>query len=203
MADGLTFSLGLALMLVLVVVIGGRLGRQYRSVRRPSIQTVAAAWACSGVHFSLVVLAAMRSTWHFRLPAPLVLGVGMTLVAVGGAIHLTATYVLDFERRSGLNTTSLVTEGIYRLNRNPPLVGSTLALVGLAFARESVMVLFLTLVLWVCYRLCLPLEEELLSRLYGEAYETYRQHTHRYFGPPRSVAETPQNKDMRPADFGR
>jgi protein-S-isoprenylcysteine O-methyltransferase Ste14 len=203
MADGLTFSLGLALMLVLVVVIGRRLGQEYRSFLHPSIQTVAAEWACSGVHFSLVVLAATRSTWHFSLPAPLALGGGLTLVAVGGAIYLTATYVFGFKRQLGLDTTRLVTEGIYRWSRNPLFVGWTLVLIGLGLARESAMVLFLTLVLWVCYRFCLPLEEELLSRLYGEAYETYRQHTHRYFGPPRSVAETPQNKDMRPADFGR
>jgi hypothetical protein len=54
----------------------------------------------------------------------------------------------------------------------------------------------------VSYRLSLPLEEELLSRIYGEVYEAYRQRTHRFFGPPRSGMKTPPNKGVRPTEFG-
>jgi protein-S-isoprenylcysteine O-methyltransferase Ste14 len=161
-----------------------------------------AVWAFCAVNFSLVVLAAVGSTWRFSLLAPLALGGGIAMIAVGGAIHLAATYTFGFKRQSGLDTTHLVTEGTYRWSRNPLFVGWTLVLVGLGLARESAMVLLLALVCWVSYRLCLPLEEGLLGRLYGEACETYRQRTHRYYGPPRSVVETPPNKEMQPTAFG-
>jgi len=71
-------------------------------------------WIIFAVHFSLVVLAAVRSTWHFSLSTPLALGGGIALIAVGGPIHLSATYTFGFKRQSGLDTTRLVMEGIYR-----------------------------------------------------------------------------------------
>jgi len=77
-----------------------------------------------------------------------------------------------------------------------------LVLVGLGLIRTSAMVLLLALVFWVSYRLCLPLEEELLGRLYGEAYEAYRHRTHRYFGPPKRAVEAPPNNGARPTAFG-
>jgi protein-S-isoprenylcysteine O-methyltransferase Ste14 len=202
MSDSWIFILGLALMFVLGAVIGRRLGPEYRSRLRPSIQTVAAVWAFYAVHFSLVVLAAVESSWHFSLPTPVAVGGGTVLAAVGGAICLSAAYAFRSVRRmSGLDSTRLVTEGIYRWSRNPGLVGWTLVLVGLALVRGSAMVLLLALIFWLTYRLQLPLEEELLRHLFGEAYETYRYRTHRYFGPLRSPVETPPNKSTQPTAF--
>ena len=203
MSDSWMFSLELALLFVLGAVIGRRLGPEYRNRLGPSISTVVMAWAFSAVHFTLVVLAAVWSTWHFSFPALVAFGGGIALIAVGGAMHLSATYVFGFKRQSGLDTTRLVTEGIYQWSRNPLLVSWTLVLVGLGLVCGSAMILVLALVFWVSYRLCLPLEEELLGRLYGDAYETYRHRTHRYFGPPRrGGVETPPNKGMQPTAFG-
>ena len=83
MSDSWIFSLGLALLFVLGAVIGRRLGPEYRSLWGPSIQTAAAVWAFYAVHFSLVVLAAVWSTWHFSFPTPMAVGGGTVLVAVG------------------------------------------------------------------------------------------------------------------------
>ena len=196
MSDSWIFIIGLALMFVLGAVIGRRLGPEYRSRLRPSIQTTAAATAFYSLHFGLVVLAAVESTWHFRLLTPVAVGGGIALIAAGAAVYLSATYVFGFKRQLGLDTTRLVTEGIYRWSRNPLFVGWALVLVGVGLVRESGMVLLLTLVFWVSYRLSLPLEEQLLGRLYGEAYEAYRRRTHRYLGPPGRAAETPPN-DLR------
>jgi len=196
--DSWIFILGLALMFVLGAVIGRRLGPEYRSRLRPSMQTVAATMAFYWIHFGLVVLAAVKSTWHFSLPTPVAVGGGIALIAAGAAVYLSATYVFGFKRQMGLDTTRLVTEGIYRWSRNPIFVGWALVLVGIGLVCESGMVLLLTLVFWVSYRLSLPLEEELLGRFYGEAYETYRRHTHRYFGPPGRAVETPPNKPLHP-----
>jgi len=188
------FILGLALMFVLGVVIGRRLGPEYRSRLRPSIQTMAATMAFYWLHFGLVVLAAVESTCRFSLLTPVAVGGGIVLIGAGVAVYLSATYVFGFKRQLGLDTTRLVTEGIYRWSRNPLFVSWTLVLVGLGLVCESAMILVLALVFWVSYRLCLPLEEELLGRLFGETYETYRHRTHRYFGRPRRTGETPPNK---------
>lgn len=196
------FSLGFALLLVLGVVIGRRLGGEYRSRMRPSIPTLAAVWAFYGVHFGLVVWAAVRSTWHFSLPGSLALAGGISLIVAGAVVYLSAVRAFGFKRQAGLDTTRLVTEGIYRWSRNPLLVGWALILAGVGLLRESAMILLLTLVFWLGYRLSLPLEEELLGRLYGEAYETYRQRTSRYLGLPRKAPRPSQNQGMRPTALG-
>jgi protein-S-isoprenylcysteine O-methyltransferase Ste14 len=194
MRDSWILSLGLALMSVLAAVIGRRLRSEYRDRMRPSIATVAVAWIFYTVHFGLIVFAAVRSTWHFSLPPPLGLGGGIAFIAAGAAMYASATFTFGFKRQSGLDTSRLVTDGIYRWSRNPLFVGWSLILTGIGLARGSGMVLFLTLFFWVTYRIYLPLEEELLGRLYGEAYAGYRDRTHRYFGPPRSVG---QDKGVR------
>jgi hypothetical protein len=53
------------------------------------------------------------------------------------------------------------------------------------------MVLLLALAVLLGYRLILPLEEELLGRISGDAFnKMYLHRTHRYFGrPKRDVAE--------------
>ena len=160
-----------------------------------------AVWTFYGLHFGLVALAALHSTWHISLPAPLTLGGGLVLVAAGTVIYLSAIYVFGIKRQSGLDTTRLVTEGIFRWSRNPFFLSWVLVLLGLGLIRGSAMVFLLALFFWVSYRLYLPLEEELLGRLYGQAYEAYRRRTHRYFGPPRR-GETPPNQGMQPTSSG-
>jgi protein-S-isoprenylcysteine O-methyltransferase Ste14 len=141
----------------------------------------------SPVHSTLVVLAAVKSTWHFSLPTPLALGGGIVLAGVGAVVGLAAAYEFrwSLKRLNFLDNTRLVTEGIYRWSRNPQLVGWTLVLVGLGLIRGSAMVLLLALVVLLGYRLILPLEEELLGRIFGDAYKTYLHRTHRYFGRPK------------------
>lgn len=182
------FIPGLALLVVLSVIVGLRLRPEYRNRLRPSFPTVCLVVTLYTIHFGLLMLAAIWSTWSFSLPLSIAVGGGTALVVVGTAVYLNALYVFGFKRQWGADTTRLVTEGIYRWSRNPLFLGWTLILVGIALIRGSAMVLLLTLFFWISYRLSLPLEEELLGRLYGEDYETYRRRTHRYFGSPKEHA---------------
>jgi len=185
LTDSVAFTFGLALLFLLGAVVGNRLARDYRSRRGASIQTVALVWALAGIHFGLVVLAAVKSTWHFALPTAVALGGGMALAGIGAVTCLGAAYAFrSFQRLNCMDDTRLVTEGVYRWSRNPQLVGWTLVLGGVGLVRGSAMVLFLALVGWVGYRLHLPTEEEHLRRLFGDAYEAYRCRTHCYFGRP-------------------
>jgi len=201
MHGNVTLGIGLALLAVLGAVIGSRLPPEYRSRLGPSIQTVATIWAFSGLHFTLVVLAAVEPTWPFSLPTPLAPGSGLVLATVGAAVYVSAAAAFrSLKRMSGVETTRLVTEGIYRWSRNPQAVGWALVLVGLGLIRESAAVLLLAAVFWLSFRLYLPLEEELLRRIFGDAYETYLRRTHRYFGFPRSVAQKEHDGDAADQD---
>ena len=109
------FVVGWGLLLMLTAVLAKRLPYDCRHRLRPSIPTLGIVWAFSGVHFTLLVLAAIRSTWHFNLPTPLVLVTGIVLTAVGTAICVAAVYAYrSITRMNGLRTDRLVTEGIYQ-----------------------------------------------------------------------------------------
>jgi protein-S-isoprenylcysteine O-methyltransferase Ste14 len=180
---------GLSLVVVLGVLAGRRLRAECRAGPGPSLATVAMVWALYAVHCGLVAFAAWRSTWRFDLPDPLALG-GWLLIATGSAFYASAAIAFaSLRRMSGLDASRLVTGGIYRWSRNPQTVGWTLVLLGLGLWRRSAMVLLLGAAFWVSFRLYLPLEEELLGRLFGGAYRRYRGATHRYFGPPRRGTE--------------
>jgi protein-S-isoprenylcysteine O-methyltransferase Ste14 len=178
------FIIGWVLLIALAAAVSKCLPHDYRTRLRPGFWSFMVVKAFSGVYFTLLVVAAIRSTWRFSLPAPLALVSAILLIAAGTAICLAAVYAYggSVMRLSGLKTDRLVTEGIYRWSRNPQLVGSTVILVGVGLIRQSGMVLVLTVFFWLAVRLYLPVEEELLERLYGDAYQHYRLSTGRYFG---------------------
>jgi protein-S-isoprenylcysteine O-methyltransferase Ste14 len=142
------FAFGLAVLFVLGAIVGKLLARDYRRRRGTSIRTVALVWALTSLHFGLVVLAAIESTWHLNVPAKPALAGGVALAAVGAVVWVGAVYAFrSFKRLNFLDDTWLVTEGLYRWSRNPQLVGWTLVLVGLGLLRRSAMVLLLDSVL--------------------------------------------------------
>lgn len=111
---------------------------------------------------------------------------GAVLVLLGLALYAAASVAFQsLKRMSGLDATRLVTGGIYRWSRNPQNVGWTLVLLGASLASASGMALLLAALFWLSFGAYLPLEEELLERLYGDAYAPYRARTARYFGRPR------------------
>ncbi len=179
------FIQGLVALLLLGAWCGYRIRREYRTRRELSLATVAAVWLLYALHFSLILIAAIRSTWWLPLPRTLALGGGILFLASGTILYAAA--VISFrslKRMSGRDMSRLITGGAYRWSRNPQNMGWFLFLLGLALLRRSGMVLLLALLFWVSFRLYLPLEEELLERVFGETYREYRSRTHRYLGPP-------------------
>ncbi len=178
------FIIGWVLLVVLAALLSRCLPHDYRARQRPGFWTFLVVKAFSGVLLALLAVAAIRSTWRFRLPATLALVSAILLMAAGAAIVAAAVHAYDASimRLSGLRTDRLVTEGIFGWSRNPMLLGSTAVLVGMGVIRQSGMVLLLTACFCLAARLYLPVEEELLERLYGDAYRQYRVSTSRYFG---------------------
>ncbi len=178
------FGIGWVLLIALAAVLSRCLPHDYRTRLHPSFWTLVVVKAFSGLLLALLMGAAVRSTWRFSLPAPLILVSAIVLIAAGSAIVLAAVHAYDASimRLSGLKTDRLVTEGIFGWSRNPLLIGSTAVLIGIGVIRQSGMVLVLMAFFWLAARLYLPVEEELLQRLYGDAYRRYRLSTGRYCG---------------------
>ncbi|HVO20381.1 MAG TPA: isoprenylcysteine carboxylmethyltransferase family protein [Anaeromyxobacter sp.] len=113
----------------------------------------------------------------FRLLALIPLGAGIALNLLSDrAFRLAGTTVKPF-----LPSTALVTDGVFRLTRNPMYLGFVLLLVGLWLALSAltpglVVVLFAVLI----DRYFIEPEEEKLSWTFGGAYQAYRDRVRRW-----------------------
>ena len=107
---------------------------------------------------------------------------GFVLFAVGGALRIAPVFVLG-RRFSGLVAIQpdhqLVTDGIYRLIRNPSYLGLLVNSLGWALAFRSGVGVALTLLILVPLVARMRSEERLLADRFGSEYEAYRARTWR------------------------
>lgn len=79
---------------------------------------------------------------------------------------------------------ALVTDGIYRLSRNPIYVGLTANYLGISVLADAPAALaLLAVVLPVMHFGVIAREERYLERKFGDAYRAYKRRTGRWLGP--------------------
>jgi protein-S-isoprenylcysteine O-methyltransferase Ste14 len=117
---------------------------------------------------------------------PAVVSWGLGGILVGAGAVLQGSFVTWF-RRAGTPvppyapTTALVTDGPYRLSRNPGYLGFTLMYAGIALLADAPWVLLpLPVVLVVMQRGVIVREERYLERLFGQEYLDFRARTRRW-----------------------
>jgi len=118
------------------------------------------------------------------LPAGLRWPLGAVALLVG--IVLQGSFIAYF-RRAGTPvapyspTTELVTDGPYRISRNPAYLGFTLIYAGIALLADAPWTLLpLPLVLLVMQRGVIAREERYLERVFGQQYRDFKARTRRW-----------------------
>jgi len=135
-----------------------------------------ALWLLAFFHANTVVSAAFTDVGRIdALPRVPFLVAGLAVSAAGWVLFIVATSTLV--RRgafAGLETTRLVTTGVYARTRHPQSLGWTLLLLGVAVASRSVLALALVVVFALFAARYARLEERGLRERFGGAYERYR-----------------------------
>lgn len=122
----------------------------------------------------LVVSPWNRLGW---LPAAAGIGIAVAAFARFQQAHTTVN------PREPHTASSLVTDGVFRLSRNPMYLGLLLLLIGWALSLGSVSVWIVpALFVIVVTALQIIPEEQALEKLFGESYLAYRQRTGRWIG---------------------
>ena len=107
---------------------------------------------------------------------------GVALTALGGALRVAPVFVLG-RRFSGLvaiqRDHALVTDGLYRVIRNPSYLGLLIMVAGWALAFRSLLGLVLAALFVPPLIARNRSEEALLAKHYGAEYEAYRARTWR------------------------
>jgi protein-S-isoprenylcysteine O-methyltransferase Ste14 len=108
---------------------------------------------------------------------------GISLIVIGlGVVVYAMDLFRQFSRWVGNATPGLVTRGLYKFSRNPQSVGYGLAILGMviAWGGLSGWLGFLSYVVLI-YSV-VRVEEEHLSRVYGQAYREYCLQIPRFIG---------------------
>lgn len=104
----------------------------------------------------------------------------------GETLPINVVVACSLKRMSGVDTSKLVTTGIYRYSRNPQNLGLFLVFLGISIAGRSLLALLLTEVFVIGFHMyAIKLEESYLERIFGEEYRRYKERSPRYFGMPK------------------
>lgn len=104
------------------------------------------------------------------------LALGLTLYALGYSSMIIALPYFRLAKQA-----QPVTEGPYRLSRNPQWVGSFLVLLGTATLSDAWLPIALVLIVGSSYHLQILEEERACAAQYGAPYEAYLRRVPRYF----------------------
>ena len=158
---------------------------------RIAAETFVAAFVAYVGHAALTLLAAWNAAWPVPISQSVALVTGGLLALVGATIYMAGRLEFgSFRLTWGLETSRVVTTGIYRFTRNPQTVGSLLFLTGAGLLGRSGVALLLVTVPFVASLIWLPIEESILERKFGERYRRYRDSVPRYVGLPGASAGT-------------
>ena len=148
----------------------------HRPVRvMPPVYLLLAIVAMIALHFLLPGAILLESPWRW-------IGVGILLagLALGfSAVRLFSKYHTTI--KPGEQSSHLMTDGPYRITRNPIYVGMTLLLAGVATMLGSATPwLVLPAFVWVIARNVIPVEEAMMSQAFAAQYDAYRSRVRRW-----------------------
>jgi protein-S-isoprenylcysteine O-methyltransferase Ste14 len=127
---------------------------------------------------------------HFMLPIRRVIFwpyscLGLVFIALGAVINVWAVRLLQ-ERNTTLDfhgqANAMVTDGPYRISRNPVYLGGVLVSLGLAILLGSLIAfVFPVTLFWILDGLYVRLEEPALLTRFGARYLDYKRKVRRWF----------------------
>jgi len=106
--------------------------------------------------------------------------VSLVCIIVGLIIVATSMIPLGFGRSMGLQSRRLKTNGLYRLSRNPQLIGYSILLIGYIISYFTLYAIGWFILLWINIHWMIISEEEHLVKVYEDEYEDYCRKVPRY-----------------------
>lgn len=159
-------------------------GKTDSQIRRTEAFVKATTFIWGLMWFLLSVFEPTISYWIVPLTRNEYLsGLGILIMALGLAIFIVAMISMKTSWRVGIDKStqsSLVTDGIYQLTRNPAFVGFDLMFIGLFVTYPNILTLGIAVLnIWAIHHLIVQ-EEKHLKETFNEEYLKYFYNTKRY-----------------------
>ncbi|MHA1505998.1 MAG: methyltransferase family protein [Candidatus Asgardarchaeia archaeon] len=141
-------------------------------------------WIADTSCITIIALSSFHSIWYIPIDTILPSVVGLIVFLIGLIIQLAGMIEFCSIRRiSGMDTSKLITTGIYKWSRNPQFLGWYLMMLGISiFGRSGYALLITAITILACHYYIVKVEEPYLQRVFGEEYLKYKSRTPRYFG---------------------
>ncbi len=110
---------------------------------------------------------------------------GFFIGMIGNGVFLASIICMKDSWRAGIpdkDKTKLVTNGIYKVSRNPAFLGFDLQYIGMLLIYFNPLTAAFTVFAIVMLHLQILQEERYLIEAFGEEYKAYRRRVFRYFG---------------------
>jgi protein-S-isoprenylcysteine O-methyltransferase Ste14 len=124
------------------------------------------------------------SDYIYKLPFPPVVNIiGLALVFAGNILFTTAIITMRNNWRAGYSyeqDTWLVTNGIYKISRNPAFAGFDLLYIGGSLAFPNIINIGFTVAVVILFHIQILGEEKFLADKFGETYLEYKYKVRRY-----------------------
>jgi protein-S-isoprenylcysteine O-methyltransferase Ste14 len=109
--------------------------------------------------------------------------IGLILLFIGVLLFLIAIITMRNNWRAGYNyeqDTQLVTNGIYRISRNPAFVGFDLLYIGGSLAFPNIINIVFSIFVIIIFHIQILGEEKFLADKFGDTYIKYKNKVRRY-----------------------
>jgi len=104
--------------------------------------------------------------------------IGLFIICIGvliRSITIGLVYIIRGGKKRQIHAETLVTDGIYKVCRNPMYLGNILLILGFGvFANSLIFLLIFFPIFFVFYKAIIRAEEEFLSRKFGVQFENYK-----------------------------
>jgi protein-S-isoprenylcysteine O-methyltransferase Ste14 len=109
--------------------------------------------------------------------------IGSVLITLGLIMSTVASITLKKSWRIGIDEnkkTELITNGIYKISRNPYFLSYDLVLIGMVFCLLSPFLILAVLITIVLFHLMILKEENYLEKQHQDNYRQYKKEVRRY-----------------------
>jgi protein-S-isoprenylcysteine O-methyltransferase Ste14 len=158
------------------------LGKGDKPKKAARIEIVLKTITWSGVLIKFSSAVFPNLLWSVNVPLPIQI-VGVAFAAVGVGFFLAAVAAMRSNWRAGFDrnqNTSLVSNGIYRVSRNPAFIGFDLLYVGCTLCFPNVAMIAITVIAAAGFHSQIIGEEKFLTETFGQEYADYKSKVRRY-----------------------
>lgn len=110
---------------------------------------------------------------------------GFVIAMAGDIIFLVSVIKMKDSWRAGIpenDSTSLVTDGIYKFSRNPAFLGFDFMYIGMLLLYMNIATIVFTVFAVTMLHMQILQEERYLQDIFGDEYLEYKKHVFRYLG---------------------